>query len=76
MNFWGLMLCIQTPKSEANLVSHPVTLRTRCHVTNLREYKINSLGTSCSQVVSSAIASDLACRSRSVLNSVLQPFSL
>ena len=39
-NFWGLMLCIQTTKSEAILiVSVCVTLRTKRHVTDLREYK-------------------------------------
>ena len=41
LNFWGLVLCIQTPKSEAILfVSVCVILRTRKHVTDLREYKI------------------------------------
>ena len=41
-------------KSETDLVRQYVTLRTRWHVTDLREY-INSLGTSCFRVVSSAI---------------------
>ena len=38
---WGLMQSIQTPQSEADLVSLSVcvTLRTRCHVTDLRENK-------------------------------------
>ena len=39
-DYWGLMLSIQTPKSEAILiVSVSVTLRTRGQVTDLREYK-------------------------------------
>ena len=45
--FFGLKLCIQSTKSEADLgcqsvsqsVSQCVTLRTRLHVTELREYK-------------------------------------